>query len=252
MKNHHSYMSLLLLFVSSCASTPSVDESQPNRVQLEAPIAKKGIKRSDLDQRPDVQIRRMANKTQGSLLVSHTMDRVQSYTAHECTFGYEKGQGIVHRNQKPYIFETISVSVTGRDKKGDDFFDRVSYTNADFETKFSDWDFTKPFGPIDIDSTLRFGHDDIHGSLSFSFSPNGNPMMELRHTDTYATARSHYFKPGEKRDYTIKLIFDALDDERIQLRSLELNVQSAERDRFGNYRPAQEVVNVKCSDFKEV
>jgi hypothetical protein len=251
------FPTVILLLFMSCSSTKDKiekenDPQMSNRIQISPPLYRRGIRRSDLNQRGDIQIRRLATQTRGNLLVSHTLNKTQSYTAHECTFGYEKGQGIVHRNQQPYIFETISVSVTGRDQKGDDFFDRVSYTNADYEKKFSDWDFSRPFGPVDIDSSLRFGHDDIHGALSFFFNTKGQPVMELRHTDTYATARSHYFKPGEKRDYTIRLIFDVLNDDHIQLNSLELNVQSANRDRFGNYSSPSEVINVFCSNFQEV
>jgi hypothetical protein len=251
-KNQHIILTFSLCFLVNCASVKKEHQDSQERHRQTPTLIKKGIKRSEINQRHELQIRREATKTKGSLLVSQTINQNQSYSAHECTFGYEKGQGIVHRNQKPYFFETISVSVTARDENGDDFFDQVSYTNADYETKFSDWDFSRPFGPVNIDSTLLFGHDDINGSLNFGFTPNGEPMMELRHTDTYATARSHFFKPGEKRDFTIKLIFNSLDEDLVQLKSLELSVLSTEKDRFGNTLPSREIVNVLCSDFQEV
>jgi hypothetical protein len=231
--------------LSGCSTlTQTPDTPTPEQGRL-------GVSRSSLQGSEEVQLRRLAQTVTGSIKVNHGQDRVEIYQGHECTFGYERGKGVVHRNDRPYYFETISVAVMGRNANGDDFFDRVSYTNADYVTTFVNWDFTRDFGPIDLDSTLRFGHDDVKGSLRFE-RKGRMPSMELRHTDTYATSRSHYFRPGEKRDYTIRINFDRLDQERIAINSIDLEIHSAVRDRFGNYGPREQVTNIQCSKFIEV
>lgn len=239
---------VIWLFLLGCAQNPH--SSSPSSNSPSSDQGRSGMSRELLKSGQDYQVRRVAKKAQGQLSVDHDQTRQEVYNVHECTFGYEKGQGRVHRNDRPYQFETISVSVMGRSPSGEDFFDRVSYTNADYTKTFVEWDFSRSFGPIDLDSTLRFGHDDIQGALWFTRG-SGKPVMELRHTDTYATARSHYFRPGEKRDYTIRIYFDQIDDAAVKLNSIELLVMSSRRDRFGNYKKAEKVTHVTCTQFEE-
>lgn len=247
---------ILAIFVSSCTTAHKagpLHTTSANRGPLSPEQLKNlGIERSLLIDRDNFQIRREARSVSGDLTIIDGKGGASTYRGRECTFAYEKGQGVVHRNDLPYLFETISVGIMGRDQSGDDFFDRFSYTNADYTNTFVTWDFNKNFGPIDLDSTLRFGHDDIQGSLRFTKSPHDGPTLELRHTDTFATARSHYFRPGEKRDTTIRISFNRLDQERVSLNRIHIIVMSAVRDRFGNYQPAEKVTDIICSQFEEV
>ena len=194
-------------------------------------------------------LQRVAFKFGGTFEGIKEKGKAKQYRLTECNFSYEKGQDTEHKTEKDYMFERFSVSYEGIDKEGVTSFDSVSYINSNYLKSFVPFDFTQSFGPVPLNSVIKFGNQEKDATIKFVRGSGKSAVMQFKHTDTFGTDLSKFYDYGERRNYTVRIFFDEYG-KKITLGKVSVLIESQKMNKFGGHHKPTPVADIKCSQFK--
>lgn len=220
-----------------------------------------------------LRVERSAQKVSGFY---HTFNLDQGKTIEEkikvdsCDFLYERGERLT--NNQTYSFENFLISFSGSSKKGETSFDSVTFSHSKLKPLFK---------PLDLSVTghhtltradhpgeekkfaaklFGAGHNMDLGIAAKTKRPGRNSvdLEAIRGTDGSLTLNftkvteygddlqnSLFFKEGESRTYTAKVVFSKFDKKSIVLNKVEVK----SKRRIGS--KTKELVNTICDNFTE-
>ncbi len=194
-------------------------------------------------------LKRVAFKFGGTFQGIKEKGKAKEFRVTECNFSYEKGQDIEHKTEKEYMFERFSVGYEGIDKEGVTSFDSVSYINSNYLKSFVPFDFSKSFGPVPLNSVIRFGNQEKDASIKFVRGAGKSAVMQFKHTDAFGTELSKFYDYGERRNYTVRIFFDEYA-KNIILGKVSVLIESQKMNKFGGHNKPVLIADIKCSQFK--
>jgi len=207
------------------------------------------VDREKFQSSKDFLLQRIAFKFSGTFSGIKEKGKHKTYRVTECNFSYEKGQDIEHKTEKEYQFERFNVSYEGIDKEGVTFYDSVSYMNSNYLKNFVAFDFTKNFGPVSLNSVIKFGAQEKDATIKFVRGAGKSAVMQFKHTDVFGTEQSKFFDYGEMRNYTVRIFFDEYG-KKITLGKVSVMIKSEKLNKFGGHEKPVIVADIKCSEFK--
>lgn len=197
----------------------------------------------------DFLLQRVAFKFSGTFRGIKEKRKQKTYRVTECNFSYEKGKQTEHKTEREYFFERFNVGYEGIDKEGVTFFDSVSYMNSNYIKNFVAFDFSQSFGPVDLNSVIKFDPKEKDGTIKFVKGAGKSAVMQFKHTDVFGTDQSKFFDYGERRNFTVQIFFDEYG-KNITLGKVSVLIESEKLDKFGSYSKSVPVADIKCSQFK--
>lgn len=196
-------------------------------------------------------LKRVAFEFKGTFKGIKEKGKHKEFKVTECNFSYEKGKDVEHKSEKEFMFERFSVSYEGIDKDGETSFDSVSYTNSNYLKDFIPFDFSKNFGPVPLNSVIKFGVQEKDATIKFVRGSGKSAVMQFKHTDAFGTDVSKFYDYGEKRNYTVRIFFDEYG-KKIVLGKVSVLIESQKMDKFGKHKAPAAVADIRCSQFKSL